>query len=177
MRLTRACLSYGLYTIDGSSMIINVLGYIELELTEPTPDFPNLSPLRSQTRTSSQDPTDKYHPNVRPHHRHHLASQDDDLDGTYLIRNPGCTAFRQAVRPLRLVSQNIYDPKAMRINRGSQNKASPKRKAKRDPDESDDDEDDEGFEIKVSSRVMRVSCSNPYNGVLMICSVRTVSLR
>jgi hypothetical protein len=63
MRLTRACLYYGLYTIDGSSMIINVLGYIEveLELTEPTPDFPNLSPLRSQTRTSSQDPTDKYH--------------------------------------------------------------------------------------------------------------------
>jgi hypothetical protein len=65
----------------------------------------------------------------------------------------------------------------MRINRGSLRKASPKRKAKRDPDESDDDEDDEDFEIKVSSRVMRVSCSNPYNGVLMICSVRTISLR
>lgn len=62
MRLTRACLYPGLYTIDGSSIIVNVLGYIEveLELTEPTPDFPNLPPLRSQTRTSPKDSTDKY---------------------------------------------------------------------------------------------------------------------
>jgi hypothetical protein len=67
-----------------------------------------------------------------------------------------------------------YDPKAMRINRGSLNKASPKRKAKRDPDESGDDEDDEDFEIKVSSRV---SCSDDHYEVLIVCSVRTISPR
>lgn len=78
------------------------------------------------------------------------------------------------MRPLQLVLQYTYDPKAMRINRGSLNKASPKGKAKRDPDESGDDEDDEDFEIKVSSRV---SCSDHHYEVLRVCSVRTISPR
>ena len=78
------------------------------------------------------------------------------------------------MRPLQLVFQYVYDLKAMRINRGSLNKASPKRKAKRDPDESGGDEDDEDFEIKVSSRI---SCSYNDHDVLIICSVRTISPR